>query len=177
MKNITIFLMALCFYTNNALAADEYEYTPYLGVGYDFSHTSRAKDTADYSAAQVYIGSDYSRYFGTELFFAQSDNNKKGSAVKTSYRAYGLDLAAYLPLTDGFSLLATAGIEERVLKRKLYSEKHRNEHGYGYRFGGGLRYNVTENWRIRMVARYINFDGISGVRHAAEYTTGIEYVF
>ena len=97
--------------------ADSYHYSPYVGADYAYSRTNAKGFEPYHNAAVVRIGSDYSKYFGTEVFFGQSESNKRrpnGENIKTSYRAYGLDLIAYLPLgcEKNFSLLATTGIGE-----------------------------------------------------------------
>ena len=184
MKKITFLLTSAIIAAGfiKKAAADDYKYIPYIGVDYVYSQTNAKGLKPYHNAADVRLGSDYSQYFATELFFQQSDSNKRrpdGEILKTSYRAYGLDLLAYLPLDCGkrFSLLATAGIGEYVYNTKLLPNKHHNEHGYGYRFGGGFKYALSQNWQTRFVARHVSFDHLHGYDHNMEYSAGIEYHF
>lgn len=184
MKKITFFLTFGILMMNcvNSSHADSYKYTPYVGAGYAYNHTTAEHKSPKTHIGSVYIGSDYSEYFSTEIFFNQSTAEKNypsGHKTKTSYRAYGLDLTAYLPLgcEKRFSLLASAGIGEYVFKQKTYPYKHHNEHGWGYRFGGGFKYAFDTNWQAKFMTRYINFDRVYGYDHAVEYFVGIEYHF
>ena len=99
--------------------------------------------------------------------------------IKTSYRAYGLDITAYLPLdcAKRFSLLATAGLGEYVYRSKVYEHKHHNEHGYGYRFGGGMKYAWDSHWQTKFVTRYVKFDQLTDYKHNTEYNLSLEYHF
>ena len=181
MKKITILLTTLILSCPNAslAQADTYQYKPYIGLDYLYNRIS-AKQLSPYNNAfSLRIGSDYSRYFSSELFLTQSDSQSKyprGEKFKSSYRAYGLDVVGYLPIAK-FSFLATVGIGEYVFKMRLYPEKHHNEHGYGYRFGGGLKYAVDEHWQSRTICRYVKFNHVHQYNHAVEYTTGVEYHF
>lgn len=184
MKKITFFLTAAFFAFSCAekACADSYQYSPYAGIDYTYNHTKVQGFNPHYNAIGLHIGSDYSRYFGTELFFNQSNGHKKhieDKSIKTSYRAYGLDLMAYLPIGcyKRFSLLGTVGAGEYIYKITISPAKHHNEHGFGYRVGGGFKYAINKNWGIRAIARYVNFDKIDFYRHAMEYSAGIEYHF
>lgn len=180
----TIFFMifSLIAFRSNFAKADNYNYRPYVGASYSFvaSHAEGAKPS--YHSGGLYIGSEYGKYFGTEVFFNQTSYDKNFIAnekIRTSYRAYGLDLMGYLPLDcyNKFDLIATAGFGEYVFAKKSAGEKHHNDSGWGYRFGGGLKYNINNNWQIKALARYVNFDRISDFDHQIEYSTGIEYHF
>ena len=184
MKKITFLLTISAFMAINSTAAavDKYQYTPYVGATYSYSNTKAEGFKPAYHAGGVIIGSDYSKYFGTELFFNQSGSDAKpldGGKIKTSYRSYGLDLMAYLPIgcAKKFALAATTGIGEYVFKHKFSGEKHHNEHGYGYRFGGGFKYAFDQHWQTKLLARYVKFDAVSGFKHATEYSLAVEYHF
>lgn len=184
MKKITFVLTSVFFVAGlvSGARADNYKYTPYVGVDYTYSRTKANEFKPIHNSLGLHIGSDYSKYFGTEMFFAQSDADKKRpqeQKIKTSYRAYGLDLMAYLPLgcTKRFSLLATAGLGEYVYKTKVYQNKHHNEHGYGYRFGGGAKYAFDNHWQARFITRYVKFDRLTNYKHNMEYNFSLEYHF
>lgn len=162
--------------------ADTYKYTPYAGLGYAFDKAQISSVRPEYHSAEFYIGSDYSKYFGTEVFLYQSlsrTNGQQPHKLKSSYRAYGLDLMGYLPLgcSQKFSLLGTVGAGEYVFKHKETGFKHHNEHGYGYRFGGGFKYALDSHWQTRFIGRYVGFDKVDGVNQAWEYNLSLEYHF
>lgn len=184
MKKITfvLTLLSAMFYNANLSEAENFNYVPYVGIEYVYNHTTARGISPKYSVGGFYIGSEYNRYFSTEMFFNQSSARKNyplGDKVKTSYRSYGLDLIGYLPLgcAKRFSLLGTAGFGEYVYKIKEYPEKHGNEHGWSYRFGGGFKYALNNHWQTRVMARYIHFDGVENFDHAVEYSIGAEYHF
>ena len=184
MKKITFLLITAFFVALNANSAqaDSYQYTPYAGIDYTYSHATAKRFSPYYNIAGLHIGSDYSQYFGTELFFNQSTGNKRhidDASIKTSYRSYGLDLFAYLPVgcNKRFSLLGTLGAGEYRYKITVSPAKHHNESGWGYRMGGGFKYALNKNWGFRTIVRYVNFDKIKAYKYAMEYSAGIEYHF
>lgn len=183
MKKTTFFLSLPLFAVNCSLAqADSYRYAPYFGADYAYAkaHVSSAKP--EYNIGGIHLGSEYSKYFSTELFYGQStydNNNIHAAKTRTSYRSYGLDLMAYLPLDcdNRFDLVGTLGAGEYVFAKKIKGEKHHNDAGWGYRFGGGLKYNLNHHWQVRALARYVNFDNVSDFDHQMEYSAGVEYHF
>lgn len=184
MKKITFFLTTAFFASVGSFAAyaDSYDYKPYIGADYSFAQTKAAGFNPRHHAAGLYIGSDYSKYFSTELFAHQSNRDKSTGAtenIRTSYYNYGLDILAYLPLCpqNKLFLIATTGVGEYVYKTKFSPTDRHHEHGYGYRFGGGVKYAFNEHWQTRFIFRYVNFDKLSGYDHANEYGLGIEYHF
>ncbi len=183
MKKIIFFLclLVLGFESNNA-NADNYKYVPYVGASYSFgvAHTNGAKP--NYNIGGIYVGSEYGKYFSTEIFYNQSTydtNNIDNIKTRTSYRSYGLDLFAYLPLDcyNRFNLVATTGVGEYVFAKKAKGDKHHNDSGWGYRFGGGLKYSFTQNWQAKALTRYVDFDRISSFNHQMEYSVNVEYHF
>ena len=183
MKKITILLTTAFFVvTANNACADSYKYKPYIGADYTFDQTDAKDFKLHHHAIGVRIGSDYSKYFSTELFANQSNRGKRKTAngdIRTAYYNYGLDILAYLPLgaEDKFSLLATTGIGEYVYKTKFSPTNRHTEHGYGYRFGGGAKFAFDNHWQTRLIVRYVHFDKLSGYDDATEYSFGVEYHF
>lgn len=178
-RNISILSVATCF--SFSAQAIENEYTPYLGLNYAYT-TSTAKYIRPHNnSASLILGSTYNPYFSTEMFFQYSDKDKlpNSDIARTSFLAYGLDTIAYLPLGRNGSIapLATLGIGEYTFKNKLTNSFHKKDHGYGYRFGGGLSYFIDNNWSLRGIARYIKTDKIRNYDHLTEYTLGLRYTF
>jgi opacity protein-like surface antigen len=182
MKKTLFFTFSALISVSSLAKADKYNYVPYIGASYSYSVAHADKAKPNYNIGGIYIGSEYGKYFGTEIFFNQStyDNNYINNIkTRTSYRAYGLDLMAYLPLgcDHRFDLVGTAGVGEYVFAKKIKGDKHHNDSGWGYRFGGGLKYNFTQNWQTKALARYVNFDRVSDFNHQMEYSLNLEYHF
>ena len=183
MKKIVFFLCLLVFvFGSNNSKADSYKYSPYVGAIYSFADAHAKGAKPEYNIGGIYVGSEYGKYFSTEIFYNQStyDTNKINEVkTRTSYRSYGLDLFAYLPIDcyNRFNLVSTIGAGEYVFAKKNKGEKHHNDSGWGYRYGGGLKYNFTQNWQAKALVRYVNFDGVSDFNHQMEYSFNVEYHF
>lgn len=164
-------------------AKDTNKYVPYVGADYGYISAKADSVKPKYHAFGVNVGTRYNRHFGTELFYQQTGSDSKkldeSSKFKSSYRAYGLDAAAYLPLDciNRYDLFATAGVGEYVFKKKFTGEKHHNDSGWGYRFGGGMMFNLDHHLSLRAMVRYVKLDGVSNFDHLVEYTAGIRYHF
>ena len=182
MKRTIFFLCLVLSALESGIAkADSYKYRPYVGATYAFASARADKAKPNYNIGGIYIGSEYGKYFSTEVFYNQStyDNNYINNLrTRTSYRSYGLDLMAYLPLDcyNRFDFVATAGAEY-VFAKKIKGEKHHNDSGLGYRFGGGLKYNFNADWQAKALARYVKFNNVSDFDHQIEYSLNIEYHF
>lgn len=158
--------------------AQDFEYIPYIGLDYSYIDANAKSASPYYNSGTFNLGTKYNDYFGTELFYQQSDRYSKNE-LKTSYRAYGLDINAYLPLGcyHTFDAFVTAGVGEYVFKFDPNGAKSYNENALGYRWGGGLIYNMSENISLRAAVRYINLDLISDYDHMMEYSLGLRYYF
>lgn len=182
MKNLSVFVMLAAALAPTALKAETKSYIPYIGLDYAYTAAKAHQLKPHYNVAQFSIGTKYNSYFGTELFYQQSGSDSKKIAdgkFKSSYRAYGLDVNAYLPLGcyRTTELFATAGIGEYVFKQKFHPLKHKNNSAVGYRIGGGVMYNLTENVSLRFGARYVGLDRIDILNHLTEYFAGLRYYF
>ena len=182
-----IFSVGLCLsvfcFSLNVKAAEKFDYIPYFGVDYAFADAKASKVKPSYHLLNLNVGTKYNKFFGTEAFFEQSSSDTKkidaSNKLKTSYRAYGLDVFAYQPLGcyNTFDLFGTIGLGEYVFKSKFNKEKHNNDNAWGYRVGAGLAYNFDENISLRAVARYVGLNDISKVDHMYEYSLGLRYHF
>lgn len=182
MKKTIFYGIAAALVSSTSAKADKYNYVPYVGATYSFASAHADSAKPHYNIGGIYVGSEYGKYFGTELFYNQStysNNYINNIKTRTSYRSYGLDLAAYLPFgcENRFNLIATTGVGEYVFAKKVKGDKHHNDSGWGYRFGGGIKYSFTQNWQAKALVRYVNFDGVSDFDHQTEYSLGVEYHF
>ena len=164
----------------NAHAIDN-EYKPYLGLNYGYTSVTAKNLHPHHNSVSAVLGSTYNRFFSTEVFYQYAGKDTLGNnAVRnTRFDAYGLDAIAYLPLgCEGhIAPLATAGIGQYTFRNKLINDHHKKDHGWGYRFGGGLQYNIDNNWAARAIVRYIHTDDIRYHDHLTEYTVGLRYTF
>lgn len=166
-----------------AASANAADYTPYVGVDYINSHVF----SKNLQNAAVNVGTKYNKHFGTEIFYqtpieSKTWNTRDEDGVykhKASYRSYGLDAYGYLPLgcDQVWSVLGTAGIAQVDAKYKETGEKSHKENGWAYRIGAGVQYDVTEDWAVRVLARYSFLDKVSGVDHIMDVTAGVRYSF
>ncbi len=170
-------LFGTLFCTN----ANALEFRPYVGLQYNYSEIDAEDVTPDMNSYSVILGTEYNRYFGTEIFYQNSDKSNdyyKGEKVKTDFAAYGLDAYGYLPLGCDrvFSLLATAGIANYDFDITTPEEKG-DDNGLGYRLGAGIQYSLTNNISFRAIGRYIWLDKVDGADNAQEYSLGVKYTF
>ena len=156
-------LFSLALTAQNAWANDGNHYVPYVGIDYSYSNANAKFLRPNYNAASVILGSDYNRFFSTEVFYQHSDNSKKTSRngnLSSRFQAGGLDMYGYF--------------------KKRYSNpyvKSGHDQGYGYRAGAGIFYSLSKNVALRGVARYVKLDKIKDIDHMMEYSAGLRYTF
>ena len=190
-KNIALLAAASAFVL--ASSANALEFRPYAGAQYNFNHNGVVPATeeggqhltsnVDTNSYSVFVGTDYNRFFGTEVFYQNSNkwHKKFGDIkVKSDFAAYGLDAYGYLPLGCDrvFSLLGTAGIANYDFTTKVsHTDVKSEDNGLGYRLGLGAQYNITNHFAVRGIARYIWTDKLDGMDHMMEYSLGARYTF
>lgn len=183
MRKLTTKLAALSILTAIAspAAAIENDYRPYIGLNYAYSRANVKNLRPHYNSASFILGSVYNPYFSTEVFYQYAGKDKFGhrELKNSSFNAYGLDMLAYLPLGCDRKIapLATMGIGQYTFKQKYIDASHRNDHGWGYRFGAGMQYNINEQWAARAIFRYIHTDKINSYDNINEYSFGVRYTF
>lgn len=183
MHNLTskFALLATITLFSTSAQAIQNEYTPYLALNYGYTSVTAKGSHPHHNSISAVLGSTYNRFFSTEVFYQFTDKDTLGhNAIRnTRFDAYGLDALAYLPLgCEGrIAPLATAGIGQYTFRNKMINDHHKKDHGWGYRFGGGLQYNIDNNWSARAIVRYIHTDDIKYHDHLTEYTVGIRYTF
>ena len=180
-KNITsLAAVSVIALTSSANALD---FRPYVGAQYNATHVNAkgAEKDIDMHSYSVFVGTEYNKYFGTEVFYQNSNKWHKmlsDGTNKIDFDAYGLDVYGYLPLgCEGIvSLIGTTGIANYDFDYATSTEKG-SDNGLGYRLGGGIQYNVTNNIGIRALGRYVWTDKLDGMDHLAEFSLGMKYTF
>ena len=152
----TIALLVAASAVAFAANASAKEYTPYVGVNYNYTEM---RDDFDFNSYSVTVGTDYNKYFGTELFYQNSNKDHKlidGDKEKRDFDAYGLDVYGYLPLgcAQKFAPFVTAGIANYDFDYADNAEKV-SDNGLGYRLGAGVQYKFDNNIAIRALGRYV----------------------
>ena len=158
--------------------ANALEFRPYVGAQYNITHvnTQGLPTNVNMNSYSVFVGTEYNKYFGTELFYQNTNKWHKiinGTKVKTDFDAYGLDAYGYLPLgcDQVIAPFATVGIAN-------YNFGGDNDdNGLGYRLGGGIQYHITNNIALRAMGRYVWTDKLEGIDHMSEFSIGLKYVF
>lgn len=180
--NKNIALLAAVSAVALAGSANALEFRPYVGADYNVTRVN-AVTTAntDMHSYSVVVGTEYNKYFGTEVFYQNSNKWHKvvdGTKVKADFEAYGLDAYGYLPLGCDriVSLFGTAGIANYDFDIDRGAGKG-DDNGLGYRLGAGVQYNVTNNVAVRALGRYVWTDKLDGMDHFTEFTLGAKYIF
>ena len=184
-KSFWLWGAAVTVLSINTATAEDFEYRPFIGAEYSYVNGVADGMRPNYNAGSIVVGTDYNRYFSTEVFYLHSDrdskNNRNLGETKTSFQAGGLDITGYLPLLcdRDLALLGTAGIGMYRFRTKYHNPALKGgfDSGYGYRIGAGIHYGIDNNWSLRAVARYVGLDKIKNYDHMTEYTLGIRYAF
>lgn len=179
---LMIAVSAIAYTANaNAEKLGNMEYKPYVGIDYSYSRVNAKHFRPSLNSMPINVGVNYNKYFGTEAYFQYSDEYKKSvglAHLKTQMQSYGLDLMGYLPLgcDNKFSLVGTFGLGDYKAKNKIAGYTLRDS-GYGWRYGAGAQYNITENVAVRGIVRYVDVHKIRDVDHLMEYNLGVRYTF
>ena len=176
--NKTLALLAAVSAVAFTSTANAFEYTPYVAADYTYTDARFSEN----NGGKIAIGSNYNKYFGTEVFYQRTGSDRvhsEGETNEFSYQTYGLDTYGYLPMgcEDEFALVGTAGIANIDRKYTLAGEKRNTDNGLGYRLGAGVEYNVNSNVAVRALYRYTFADKLEGVDHMDEYSVGVKYSF
>ena len=178
MKNTLTLMAAISAFAFTA-SANASDYTPYVAADYTYSDV---QNLAEVNGGKVAVGTEYNKYFGTEVFYQRTGSDRVHSVDGTneySLQSYGLDVYGYLPLgcDQVFSLVGTAGIANMDVIYKDVDEKRDTENGLGYRLGAGVEYDVNSNVSVRALYRYTFTDKLGDLDHVNEYSLGVKYAF
>jgi len=175
-----------------ALNAQALDFAPYVGADYNMSFINKASKLdsalpAKYHSGSLNVGTKLSPYAAVEVFGEISRHESK-TIFRTRYRAYGVDLFGILPLGchNEWELLGTAGVGRYTIKAQIkdgdYKESGK-QNEWGWRFGFGAQYNITENWAVRAMYRHVAFKDMKdggekvGIRGFDVLSLGIRYAF
>lgn len=177
--NKTLALMAAVSAVAFAGAANAYDFTPYVAADYTYTD---AQNAFEVNGGKIALGTEYNKYFGTEIFYQRTGSDRVHSSEGTdefSLQSYGLDAYGYLPLgcDQVVSLVGTAGIAFDDIKYKTDGANRETEHGMSYRLGAGVEYDISSNLAVRALYRYSFADKLAGLDRMNEYSVGVKYSF
>ncbi len=138
----------------------------------------------DLSAFAVSFGLKFNQHFGLEMFYQQSIDGEKDLSplekTETKYKAYGFDLVGYLPVAPQLDLLGSVGVgyydAEASYEQLGIEVLSLSDDGFGWRIGAGGQFNITNNWGIRVMVRYVDPD-VEGLNNMVDISAGIRYTF
>lgn len=175
-----------------AFNAQALDFAPYVGADYNMSFINKASKLegmipSKYHSGSINVGTKISPYAAVEVFGELSKHEDK-TIYRTKYGAYGVDLFGILPLGcyNEWELLGTAGLGRYVIKSKIKAgedQGHGSDHEWGWRFGAGVQYNITENWAVRAMYRHVAFKDMkdhgekTGIRGFDVLSLGVRYAF
>ena len=168
-----------------ALNAHALDLTPYFGADYNytFTHHVKAYDSvvpSHYHSGSLDFGLKVLPYLSFEMF-ADYSKHEKRSGIRTNYHGFGVDALGMLPFGcyGEWKILGTLGLgryySEIKDKGAALSD---STYDWGYRFGGGVQYDITDNWAARLMYRHVIFN-----KHHFAYTNfdvlslGVRYSF
>lgn len=160
-------------------------------VGVDVVYNKADLDTGfkkiaedQYSSFNITLGNKFNRFVGMDLFYQQSltekgplvTNQIDTGRLKTGFKAYGLDMTGYMPLSQSWTALVTVGAGHYNIKSKLFGVSEK-ENGTGLRIGLGAQYQISEHIAIRALIRHVKLHSIDAVNGLNEASIGARYTF
>ena len=160
----------------------------------------------DQDSLSFVAGARVTKYWGLEVFYQQStddntmtqiDNKTLGSIdyhlmsdYTTSFKAYGIDLNGYIPVSQYFDFVASLGLaqykfENEAIFTSYYVDKGDKrdmvkkdfgEDKLGYRAGIGAQLNIADGVALRAMYRYIYLGG-DLVDNLNEFSLGLRFLF
>ncbi len=149
----------------------------------------------DKSSSYAFIfGSKFNNYFGTEIFYQQSSDIESSldsdffniNNSNLEFQSYGIDFLAFMPLHKYLDYIVSLGVANYEIKGKheltnnitlgKYSENIKSN-TLGYRLGTGIGVNITKDFSIRLMAKFIKMQKDDVLDRIIEYSFGFRYMF
>lgn len=125
-------------------------------------------------------------YFDLGQFGSRALKGQEGSLkTRAKTRGFNVDLVGSLPMTEKLSAFARAGAHYYEAKDRfqggdgyVVSDQHRRERDVDFKWGGGLQYDFTQKFAMRLEAeRYAINDVIGNNGKISMYSLGALYRF
>ena len=105
--------------------------------------------------------------------------------ARTKIKGFNLDLVGAIPITDKFSAFGRVGAHYNEAKDRfqgsdnvIVTDRHRREHDFNGKWGGGLQYDFTQKFGMRLEAeRYAINDVIGNNGKVSMFSLGALYRF
>lgn len=149
----------------------------YSMIDYDSTLDAIAEDKLP--MLNVYMGYNIDDYYAIEWGgFMTTENDRTVSGVSTDAEEYGVfvDAVGKYAMEYDFTLLGTVGLQYSKLKVQNTTTDF-SESEIAPRLGAGLEYAVSDNMKVRGMARYVFSDYDGEVGNAVQYTLGMNYAF
>lgn len=149
----------------------------YNKIDYDSTLNPLAEDSLP--VLNVYMGYNIDEYYAIEFGgFMTKEEDRTVASVKTKAEEYGVfvDAVGRYDLKYDFTALGTVGLQYSKLKAKN-STLNFSENELAPRLGAGLEYKVSDNMKVRGMARYVFSDYDGEVDNTVQYTIGMNYAF
>ncbi len=125
-------------------------------------------------------------YFDLGQFGSRAVKGQEGSLkTRAKTRGFNIDLVGSLPMTEKLSAFARAGAHYYEAKDRfqggdgyVVSDQHRRERDFDIKWGGGLQYDFTQKFAMRLEAeRYAINDVMGNNGKISMYSLGAIYRF
>ncbi|MCM1323059.1 MAG: porin family protein [Acetobacter sp.] len=153
------------------------------------------------------LGVKINKYFGVEAFYQQSgeekhrdntffesteyDGDEDYDTTTISYKAFGVDLLGYIPVTQDIEIITSLGLAQYDFdtnlnmsalnsdtgEREKYLSESKSFDSLGFRIGLGAQYSINEHFALRAMARYVKMDDDEYVKSLTEFSLGLRYMF
>lgn len=171
-------------------------FKPYVGADYQFVSPSyqNVPSTAfnfgdfisdSFSGAHIHAGARVHKNLGLEFGYLWTANETKsnlGITTKANVSGVTFDGLGYIPLESapGLELIGTVGVSRlkadiKVTLGALAGASSQSE--WGFRFGGGAQYWLTDNINARAIVRYQTADFSGILDNAVMVNAGLNYQF
>lgn len=160
----------------------------------------------DQDSLSFVAGARISKYWGLEAFYQQSYDDNTVTTVDnrtlnnidyhllndytTNFKAYGLDLIGYAPLSPYFDFVGSLGLAQYKFENEgLFTayyvdgtdkrdvvKRNFDEDKLGWRAGVGAQLNVADGVALRAMYRYIYVGG-DLVDNLSEFSLGLRFLF
>lgn len=142
----------------------------------------------DYKALGIRLGIKPHDELSIEAFLdfsGEESKNVEDAKISAKYMAAGADLILHMHASQEFDILFALGLAEYFFDYKIdinnanlssFSRK-KDEDSLGARLGLGFQFNLSDNWAVRWMGRYIPLIDNDYADHLTEFSLGLRYMF
>lgn len=184
----------------SAAQAQEFTFNPYVGleisrlsVNYQTFNAAPGVSVdgdeifADsFNVINPVVGADLNKHLAVELGYLQTSAESESlSAVdrtKLKMKGFHVDVLGKYPVSDKFELLGSVGVARleadiNAILPTAGAQISGDEKDTAWRLGVGAKFNLTQNWALRGMVRYMSVDFDDSVDDLIQYGVGVVYRF